>query len=274
MRINTNNVLEALNLLMAVLSLAVIGVSAWLATRVRADCLSFLHWPFIVVGLLIFCVSVLGFVASSRRKKALLLVYLVLLVLIILLFLAFTLFAVIVTAQHSDGRPVAGASFHEYTTADFSEWLQKRVNEPNWGSIHTCLARGHLCASLDEKYETLEELYAADLSPTQVGCCKPPSVCGFAFESATTWIRRGRRASSSDCSLWSNDATQLCFACDSCRAGEMRAVRRHWLNVANVSLVALVLLFILLILTCGALCCVKDNAIPDYPKKHPTSPNI
>ncbi|MCO5557646.1 hypothetical protein L7F22_011213 [Adiantum nelumboides] len=270
MRLSTNNVLEGMNLMVAGLSVAMIGVSAWLAMHAREDCLTFLQWPFMVIGLLLFGEGLLGFIGSCRRSKPLLLLYAVLLLLIVLLLLGFTLFALLVTAQNGRGRRPAvrgGARFREYTSADFSAWLQERVGPPHWTSVQACLARGHLCRSLD-KYKTLHQLYSARLSPTQVGCCKPPSICGFNFRTATTWApsRMSEREPTSDCRQWSNHPSKLCFGCDACRAGEMQNVRRHWLHVATIGLLVLLLLFALLALTSIALHNLKRNSMPDEPK--------
>ncbi|MCO5605204.1 hypothetical protein L7F22_059384 [Adiantum nelumboides] len=277
MRLSTNNVLEGMNLMVAGLSVPLIGVSAWLAMHAREDCLTFLQWLFMVIGLLLFGVGLLGFIGSCRRSKPLLLLYTALLLFIVLLLLGFTLFALLVTAQNGQGRRPAvqgGARFREYTSADFSAWLQERVGPPHWTSVQACLARGHLCRSLD-KYKTLRELYSArDLSPTQVGCCKPPSVCGFIFQTATTWApsTMSRREATADCRQWSNHPSKLCFGCDACRAGEMQNVRRHWLLVAIIGLLVLLLLFALLALTSIALQNIKRNSMPDEPKL--LSPNV
>ncbi|KAI5063787.1 hypothetical protein GOP47_0020457 [Adiantum capillus-veneris] len=276
MRFTTNNVLEGMNLIMAGLATAVIGVSAWLATHARQDCLTFLQWPFMAIGLLIFGVGLLGYFGSARRSKPLLLLYLLLLLLITLLLLSFTLFAVVVTTQNGPGRRPLGppARFHEFTSADFSAWLRKRVGPPHWTSIQACLKRGRLCRDLD-KYTTLQQLYSArDLSPAQVGCCKPPSICGFMFETPTTWVPSMMSTSqaTSDCRKWSNNPSKLCFECDACRAGEMQNVRQHWLHVAIVGLLVSILLLTLLALTSITLQNIKHNSMPDETES--ISPNI
>ena len=81
----------------------------------------------------------------------------------------------------------------------------------------------------------------------QSGCCKPPSVCGFGYVGPTMWTKPAS-ANEHDCGLWSNDSGQLCYECESCRAGLLATVSSKW-HKANIALVVatIVLLFLYLI---------------------------
>jgi hypothetical protein len=84
----------------------------------------------------------------------------------------------------------------------------------------------------------------------QSGCCKPPTDCQFTFDNATTWV--GTPGSTdTDCRAWSNDQAQLCFDCNSCRAGLLQNVKSNWRKVAVVNIIVLV--FIIFVYSCG--CC-------------------
>ncbi|KAM3241253.1 hypothetical protein ACQJBY_054316 [Aegilops geniculata] len=86
----------------------------------------------------------------------------------------------------------------------------------------------------------------------QSGCCKPPSVCGFGYVSPTVWTNPARPASDPDCGLWRNDPAQLCYECESCRAGLLAALRSQW-HKANIALVvATVSLVFLYLIGCSA----------------------
>lgn len=92
-----------------------------------------------------------------------------------------------------------------------------------------------------------------DVVHVQSGCCKPPSVCGFSYVSPTVWSAPAARpAADADCGLWSNDPGQLCYGCESCKAGLLEALRDQW-HKANVALVvATVALVILYLVGCSA----------------------
>ncbi|KAJ0960857.1 hypothetical protein J5N97_001262 [Dioscorea zingiberensis] len=52
------------------------------------------------------------------------------------------------------------------------------------------------------------------------GCCKPPTECGFIYRNPTVWDKpAGFSTSNSDCNAWQNDASILCYECQSCKAG-------------------------------------------------------
>jgi hypothetical protein len=59
----------------------------------------------------------------------------------------------------------------------------------------------------------------------QSGCCKPPTVCGYAYVSPTTWMSPANPAADADCAAWSNDPAQLCYGCASCKAGVLGTSR-------------------------------------------------
>ncbi|PNT66985.1 hypothetical protein BRADI_3g19202v3 [Brachypodium distachyon] len=57
------------------------------------------------------------------------------------------------------------------------------------------------------------------------GCCKPPTACNFTYLNETYWTKppvsgAGARDSSMDpdCDSWSNDQSELCYGCQSCKA--------------------------------------------------------
>ena len=92
----------------------------------------------------------------------------------------------------------------------------------------------------------------------QSGCCKPPTSCtyGTVMPMSTT--------QDEDCYRWNNDATILCYGCNSCKAGVLEQVRRDWhkLSILNV----IVLIFLIGIYAIG--CCAFRNAQrfeSDYP---------
>ena len=94
--------------------------------------------------------------------------------------------------------------------------------------------------------------YLTLLLDVQSGCCKPPSVCGYTYVSPTEWTSPARPAADPDCALWSNHPGELCYECESCKAGLLEALRDQW-HKANIALVvATVCLVFLYLIGCSA----------------------
>jgi hypothetical protein len=88
--------------------------------------------------------------------------------LLIVVLLGFTVFAFVVTNKGA-GEAVSDRGFKEYRLGDYSNWLQKWVqNGKNWNKIRGCLADSKVCKSMEDKQETLEQFIRSDLSPIQV----------------------------------------------------------------------------------------------------------
>jgi hypothetical protein len=75
----------------------------------------------------------------------------------------------------------------------------------------------------------------------QSGCCKPPSECGFGYVGPTVWTNP-TSAPDQDCGLWSNNPAQLCYECESCRAGLLATLRNEWHKAGVVLIVAIIVL--------------------------------
>eukprot|EP00250_Pteridium_aquilinum_P005650 c15716_g1_i1 orf=72-911(+) len=224
------------------LSIALTVVGFWLAFRHHINCLKFLEIPLIFIGLALLLVSVVGLMVIHRHKLLLVAAYLVLLFFLLLLLLAFTVFAYLVT-NASGGHAVPAANFQEYDLADYSQWLQNQIRDSyTWLGMESCLKDGKICSSLNKKYTTLAKFMDAPLSPVQSGCCKPPSACEFTFVKPTQWTTATRSGASSDCGLWDN--TNLCYECNTCKAGLLENVRRDWRKVAKLCTGILVLLIL------------------------------
>ncbi|KAA0051920.1 tetraspanin-3-like [Cucumis melo var. makuwa] len=47
-----------------------------------------------------------------------------------------------------------------------------------------------------------------------------------------------------DCGRWSNDQDQLCYACDSCKAGVLASLKKSWRKVSVINIIVLIILVI------------------------------
>lgn len=256
----SNNLIGILNIFSFLLSVPVLGAGIWLANRADTDCEKFLEKPLIALGVFLMVVSIAGLVGACCRVSWLLWFYLLVMFLLILLLLAFTVFAFVVTNKGA-GEVVSGRGYKEYKLGDYSDWLQKRVNSTkNWNKIKSCLIDSKVCKAYAEKYASdtvVTQLYNEQLSALQSGCCKPPDSCGFTYVSPIVWNANSTSTyTDSDCSAWSNDSSELCYNCQSCKGGLLDNLKRDWKKVAIINIIILVILIIVYSVGC---CAFRNN---------------
>jgi len=203
-------------------------------------------------------VSIAGLIGACCRVSWLLWVYLLAMFLLIVLLFCFTVFAFVVTNK-GVGEVVSNRGYKEYRLGDYSHWLQKRVdNTANWKKIRSCIMDAKVCQSLadDSKSKVAATFFQENLSPIQSGCCKPPTSCGFTYVSPISWTGTANATSDVDCRTWSNISTQLCYDCNSCKAGVLANLKHDWRKVAVVNIVMLIFLIIVYSVGC---CAFRNN---------------
>lgn len=249
----------AANFFTFLLSIPILGGGIWLSSRANStDCLKFLQWPIIVIGALVMAVSLAGFVGACYRNTLLMRLYLFVMFFVAAALLGFIIFAYAVTDKGS-GRPVPGRAYRDYYLSDYSGWLEERVSDvSNWAKIGSCVRDSKVCAHLGRSVngvpETSDMFSSRKLNPIQSGCCKPPTECGLTYVNETTWAASGLGATgtSLDCGRWSNDQTQLCYGCDSCRAGVLGSLKNSWRKVSVINIVVLIVLVIFYVVAFAA----------------------
>ncbi|XAR53428.1 hypothetical protein NMG60_11021975 [Bertholletia excelsa] len=248
----SNNVIAALNFIALLCSIPIIASGVWLASRAENACVHWLRWPVVFAGAAVLLVALAGFVGAYWNKHGLLALYLfsmaaLISTLLVLLILSFIVF-------RPDGAVVVPSrAYREYRLDGFSEWLRDHVTGPdNWDNIRACLADSDFCAKLNDRYISAEQFFAADLSPLQSGCCKPPTICGYQYVNPTMWINPVNPIGDPDCAIWNNDQSQLCYNCDSCKAGLLGNLRKEWRKVNAILIVALVVLIGVYMIACSA----------------------
>ncbi|KAI5067209.1 hypothetical protein GOP47_0017737 [Adiantum capillus-veneris] len=250
------------NLITFLLSIPLVGAGIWLATKLNTECVRFLEWPIIAIGVVILLISLAGFIGACWRVPWLLYIYLVVMFFIILLLLVFIIFAFVVT---KDG-PAAESGRRSYSLNDYSPWLKQQMrSSSNWAKITSCIKDANVCVKMNDEYKTEAAFYSADLSSVQSGCCIPPAICGYAIAGPTTWNNPSNKDAEADCSKWSNDLGVLCYACDACRAGVVANIKREWRNVAILCVVVLVVLIIVYIIGC---CAFRNAQTEDLFKRY------
>ncbi|THG05015.1 hypothetical protein TEA_010322 [Camellia sinensis var. sinensis] len=89
------------------------------------------------------------------------------------------------------------------------------------------------------------------------GCCKPSNDCNFTYISPTNWTTSAISSyTNSDCKLWNNDPSILCFDCQSCKAGLLDSIKHDWKKVAVINIIFLVILVIVYSIGC---CAFRNN---------------
>ncbi|KAF5179780.1 Tetraspanin [Thalictrum thalictroides] len=254
----SNHLIGIINFLTFLLSIPILAGGIWLSSKANStDCLRFLQWPIIVIGISIMVVSLAGFAGACYRNTFLLRLYLFAMFLIIATLIGFVIFAYVVTSKGS-GRPVLNRAYKDYYLVDYSGWLEERVADNSyWFKIASCVRDSKVCSKMGRTYggvpEPADMFYLRKLNSIQSGCCKPPTECGFGYQNETVWeTGGGTTVQFSDCSKWNNDQGTLCFNCDSCKAGVLASLKKSWRKVSVINIVVLIILVIVYVIGCAA----------------------
>ncbi|KAF6134817.1 hypothetical protein GIB67_002218 [Kingdonia uniflora] len=249
----SNHVAGCMTFITLLLSLPILGGGIWLSTRANTtDCVKFLQWPFLLIAISIMVISFAGFAGACYSNKYLLWLYLFAMFVIIVALLGFIIFGFGVTSRGS-GRTVVNRSYKDYYLEDYSGWLEERVaKEKYWVKIRSCIRNSKVCSEIGRGYggvlESAQSFYYRRLTSIQSGCCKPPTECGDLYVNETTWNPGEVTGSSIDCSRWSNSQEQLCYSCNSCKAGVLSSLRKSWRRVSVINTAILVFLLIVYII--------------------------
>lgn len=267
----SNNMIGAINFLALLLSIPIIGAGIWLANQPESACINFLHWPVIILGLLVLIVAILGIVGGFWQVKPLLIIYLIAMLIMLILLGALAWFVFTNTSRGS-AHPAPNRAYSEYRLDDFSGWLRKRVQGPfKWDRIRNCLSSIGTCADLNQTYHNAQDFFNAPLAPVESGCCKPPTECGYTFINPTNWISPIDTAAGMDCLAWNNDQNQLCYSCDSCKAGLLSTLRKQWRQANLILIATLIALISVFLIAC---CCTfrtppkSDDTFRNYKQGH------
>ncbi|KAF9675234.1 hypothetical protein SADUNF_Sadunf09G0010900 [Salix dunnii] len=253
----SNHLIGVLNFLTFLLSIPILGGGIWLSSRANnTDCLKFLQWPLIIIGISIMVVSLAGFAGACYRNTFLMWVYLFVMFFIIAALLGFIIFAYVVTDKGS-GRPLINRAYYDYYLEDYSGWLKERVDSYSyWRKISSCIRDSKVCGKMGKNFngvpESADMFYSRKLSSIESGCCKPLSECGYTYVNETFWTPSGGVVPSTDCNTWNSDQEQLCYSCNSCKAGVLANIRKSWRKVSIINIVILIILVIAYVIGCAA----------------------
>ncbi|KAI3890667.1 hypothetical protein MKX03_001941 [Papaver bracteatum] len=261
----SHNVIGMINFIATLLSIPIIGAGIWLTTLPDNSCVKILQWPVVIIGILILVVGIAGFVGGFWRIPWLLLFYLVVMLVLIILLGCLVVFIYMVTLKGA-GHLAPSRSYLEYRLDDYSGWLRRRVQASyKWDQIRACLSTTSMCPELNQSYHFAQDFFNARIAPLQSGCCKPPTQCGFTFVNPTYWISPINTAADMDCLLWNNEQTQLCYGCDSCKAGLLANIKSEWRRVDIILLITLIALICVYLVGC---CAFRNAKTEDLFRKY------
>ncbi|KAD5961953.1 hypothetical protein E3N88_13426 [Mikania micrantha] len=162
----SNTLIGFLNLLTLLASIPIIGGGLWMS-KSTTTCESFLQRPLMVVGFVILLVSLAGFIGACFHVVWALWVYLVVMLLLIVALLAVTIFGFVVVGP-GGGVEVPGRAYKEYHLQNYSPWLKKRIENPNyWMSVRSCILGSNTCSNI--VMWTPDDYLTRNLSPIQAG---------------------------------------------------------------------------------------------------------
>ncbi|KAK4759781.1 hypothetical protein SAY87_022912 [Trapa incisa] len=269
----SNGLLGILNFVTFLLSVPILASGIWLARKASTDCERYLDKPMIALGVFLMLVSLAGLIGACCRVTWLLWLYLLVMFLLIVILFCFTIFAFVVTNKGA-GEVLSGKGYKEYRLGDYSNWLQKKVNNTkNWNKIKSCLIDSKVCSSFSDKYlsDTASQFYSENLSPIQSGCCKPSNDCNFTYVKPTEWTETaGGTYTNQDCKAWSNDKAVLCYNCQACKGGLLQNIKSNWKKVAILNIIFLI--FLIIVYSVG--CCAFRNNRQDSSYGHPGWKNM
>ncbi|CAN8268296.1 unnamed protein product [Cochlearia groenlandica] len=267
---SSNNIVGVINFFTFLLSIPILGGGIWLSSRANStDCLKFLQWPLIIIGVSIMVVSLAGIAGACYRNKFLMWLYLVAMLIIIGVLIGFIIFAYVVTDKGT-GRVVLNRNYLDYYLSDYNGWLKDRVSDDGyWSKIGSCVRDSKACGKIGRSFrgvpESADMFFLRRLNPIESGCCKPPSDCGYSYGNETFWTAGGGMIGPNpDCMIWNNDQTMLCYQCSSCKAGVLGSLKKSWRKVSVINIVVLIILVIFYVIAYAAYRNVKriDNDEP------------
>lgn len=169
----SNHLIGLLNFITFLLSIPILGGGIWLSSRANStDCIRFLQWPLIVIGVAIMVISLAGFAGACYRNTFLLWFYLFCMFFIIIALIFFIVFAYAVTDK-GGGQSVSNRGYLDYYLQDYSGWLEKRVaSDSYWRKISSCIRDSKVCkkmaVTINGVPETESMFYLRKLNSIQV----------------------------------------------------------------------------------------------------------
>ncbi|XP_072953461.1 tetraspanin-15-like [Typha angustifolia] len=131
-------------------------------------------------------------------------------------------------------------------------WLKYRVaNNFYWAGVKACVYNNGICEDFARRLAESKKK-KKKISSVESGCCKPPDFCKMEYVNATYWkpasngeiVEFSEYEYITDCQTWGNGARHLCYNCESCREGYLKALTSGWKKIGLFLVVMSLLLFL------------------------------
>ncbi|KAJ3681715.1 hypothetical protein LUZ60_014288 [Juncus effusus] len=254
-------IIASINFIAVLLSVPIIVVGIWLSGQIDSQCVNLIQWPIIILGIIILVVSLSGFIGAFWKLPKLLIFYLISMLVLIVVLAGLVVFIFVTTNSIGLGHHEPNRLFLEYDLDDDSGWLKQRIESYASDRIKSCLGSTSVCPNLNQTYGSAQDFFNSMLSPLESGCCKPPTKCGYTYVNPTNWISPISQTADIDCMLWSNDQSQLCYSCSSCKAGLLANLKREWRKTGLILLITLIALICVYVMGCYAFRTAKTDEI-------------
>ncbi|KAG5535280.1 hypothetical protein RHGRI_023155 [Rhododendron griersonianum] len=228
-------VVSILNVLALLWSIFIIFVYSSIVNDGPIECNTFDPIQNLLYGVFLFSLSLVALIGAIRANRRLLLVYVgVLFVWFVWLVLSSAF--LLVVSKVSDAKAVK--DHREYQLNEYPGWLRRyAVDGKRWVPIKRCMVRDQICKSLLFEKDASEDGNLRIGKPSILySCCQPPLHCGFVNTNDTYWEvpKSGILSEDPDCQSWRNDLDQVCYDCNSCKAGYIRTLKNEWSEDATL----------------------------------------
>ncbi|RVW44732.1 hypothetical protein VitviT2T_021964 [Vitis vinifera] len=244
------------NLLTFLASIIIVASALLIRFYGQTKCSGYVQGPILVIGIVLFVVSLIGMIGSCCRLTSVLCVYLCVMLFVVIGLLSFTLVAIAVlpmsNQKDASSEGLSPLQEHSYLLRN------NLIDEHQWVGIKSCLSETKICSGSEMAWTRSKAL-----SPVKVGCCRPPSYCGYDLMNSTFWpvVRTSMHNSEfNDCRTWKNEPNVMCYDCDSCKAGFLARIRNDWMKITTVINFLIAYLIINFLIGC---CAFRSSVIAD-----------
>nr|GME03565.1 tetraspanin-15-like [Ipomoea batatas] len=225
------NIVNVVAIFAFILSIPIMFIVIYLVYIGRYECENLLSLPRLQYAIAVFLALV--FVVSNlvvyfRSKTPMIGVLAVMVPLLIILVVGLGL----VGAYKVESRKIPGSP----------PWLKSRMHDDDeWSGIKSCIYETRTCKDLISRSYLLKpyDFTPNKLSFIESGCCVPPPICDMEYVNMTYWRipANATQESSdmyiSDCNLWRNKESVLCYNCNACKDGYFRTLEEKWLRLGT-----------------------------------------
>ncbi|GMI83986.1 tetraspanin15 [Hibiscus trionum] len=218
--LRVKHVTGILSLTSFVFSIPILASVTWLLYMKSYDCEWLFKLPRLQIGISIGLIFVF-FICNGALFLRTRLPMVGIVVVVVPLTLMFTVGLALLGANSLESRKIPASPL----------WFKMKADDDSlWNNIKGCIYNVHVCQDLAAASVPVNS-YDFDkkkLSPVESGCCIPPEECHMQYVNSTFWLKDAGSSGNADCDAWSNERDVLCYNCQSCKDGYVKALHSKW----------------------------------------------